>query len=118
MCFSACKKADVDLVFVVDSSETSNDNWNMLKQFLSEIVRNMPIGSDGVNFGAVVYSDRAQVVSELFEMNDEQSALRAISSLPHMRGKITSVLNWRVQFNELHVSVPTTLIFTRKFQEN
>ena len=92
VCFSACKNADADIVFVVDSSETSSENWNMLTNFLRGIVQNMPVGRDGVSFGAVVFGNEGQVVSELYKLNDERSAMDAVSSLPHMGGKIITFL--------------------------
>ena len=111
VCFSACKNADADIVFVIDSSETSSENWNMLKSFLRGIVQNMPVGRDGVSFGAVVFSNEGRVVSELYKLNDQRSAMDAVSNLPHMGGKIVTCLGG---INYSFFSIPCRFLETRQ----
>ena len=65
-CFTAaCANYAADIVFVVDSSgsirdqnpaDNSYDNWNLILQYVYDVVDLMPIGSNNVRVGLVVYS--------------------------------------------------------------
>ena len=62
---TACANYQADLVFVVDSSgsirdqnpaDNSYDNWNLILEYVYDVVALMPIGSNNVRVGLVVYS--------------------------------------------------------------
>ncbi len=59
-----CSAAAADIVFVVDSSGSIRDkgfeNWDIMLNFVADIVAALPIGRDAVRIGMVVYSNDAR----------------------------------------------------------
>lgn len=82
--FVACE-SDVDLGFIIDGSgsirdanpaDRSYDNWNLLLQFVSNIIQRLP--QSGTRVGAVVFSDRGQL---LFPFNRYRSLEQARAAI-------------------------------------
>ena len=56
-----CSEAQVDLTFVVDTSNTigQQQNWNVIRQFMVDIVDNLPISQSNARVGLVTLADSA-----------------------------------------------------------
>ena len=66
---NTCATQVADVVFAVDSSgsirdnnpaDVSYDNWNKILKFISDVIDELNIGTDGVHVGMVVYSQTAR----------------------------------------------------------
>ena len=71
----------MDLVFVLDSSESMIENdpwgkpyyhWDIFKKFTQDIVQNLPVGYDRTQVGFVQYSKSPQLV---FPLNQHQTSI-------------------------------------------
>jgi len=65
---ASCDSQVADIIFVLDSSgsirdqnpaDGSYDNWNKILQFVSDVIGQLNIGTDGVHVGLVIYSHLA-----------------------------------------------------------
>ena len=78
-----------DICLIIDSSgsitEHSDDNWRLMREFLSSLVDYFTVGHDQTRFGAVVFSDAAKLEFALNRYNDAESVKRALMSLKHLR---------------------------------
>ena len=78
----------LDLNFVLDSSGSINDkgagNWNIILQFVSNVVRHFRIGRNDVQVALVLFSNVARVQWGLMRYNDLASLLNAIRNVPYL----------------------------------
>ncbi|KAM7062788.1 collagen alpha-6(VI) chain [Molossus nigricans] len=75
-----CKRIEVlDVVFVIDSSGSiDHDEYNIMKDFMINLVKKTDVGKNQVQFGAMKYADDPQV---LFYLNDLGTKSQVISAL-------------------------------------
>ena len=77
-----CSQATADIVFVVDSSGSIRDkgfeNWDIVLEFISDIVGALPIGENGVRVGMVVFSNNAENGFYLNDYYDKSSLINQI----------------------------------------
>ncbi|KAK1332448.1 hypothetical protein QTO34_007125 [Cnephaeus nilssonii] len=75
-----CKRIEVlDVVFVIDSSGSiDSDEYNIMKDFMINLVKKADVGKNQVRFGAMKYADDPQV---LFYLDDLGTKLEVISAL-------------------------------------
>ncbi|XP_042328923.1 LOW QUALITY PROTEIN: collagen alpha-6(VI) chain-like [Sceloporus undulatus] len=75
-----CKRANIlDIVFVIDSSGSIGEhNYNIMKDFLIDIVNKSDVGKDRVQFGAVKYSDHPQTLFYLNTHGNKSAIIEAI----------------------------------------
>ena len=109
----SCNRA-IDLVFVIDSSESINNanplNWQQLLEFVNKIVSMRTIGSNNTRVGVVRYS--TDVVSWIYlnSYDNKDDLMKAIARIPY-DGKSTNIaggiLQMRsVQFTAAHGDRP------------
>ena len=84
-----------DIVFVIDSSgsirdqnphDGSYDNWELLVEFVIEIVNILNIRWDQVRIGAVKFSSNAESVFHLNQYSHKDSLTRALRRMRYMGG--------------------------------
>ena len=82
--FAVCE-ADVDIGFLIDGSgsirdanpaDRSFDNWNLLLQFVANVIDRLP--RSGTRVGAVLFSDRGELLFRLNQYSDLADARDAI----------------------------------------
>uniref|UniRef100_A0A8C8ZP62 Collagen type VI alpha 6 chain n=1 Tax=Prolemur simus TaxID=1328070 RepID=A0A8C8ZP62_PROSS len=75
-----CKRIEVlDVVFVIDSSGSIDyDEYNIMKDFMTGLVKKADVGKNQVRFGALKYADDPEV---LFYLDDLGTKLEVISVL-------------------------------------
>lgn len=84
-----CAELKVDIVFVVDSSGSIRDNsrdkpwdnWDLLVEFLYDIVDKLPIGQDKTHVGMVIFSNSANEEFDLDDYYDKAAMLTAITEM-------------------------------------
>lgn len=77
----------IDFMLVIDSSSSiSNNNFNILKQFLNDLVERYEVGANSAHFGAVRYSTSAAVVITLGSIKSLNALQTALSSIPYISG--------------------------------
>jgi hypothetical protein len=85
----------LDLVFVVDSSgsirdnnpsDGSYDNWNLLLEFMTQVVDGLTIGLDGSRIGVVKYSNKGESMFYLNTYTSSWDINGAILNIPYSGG--------------------------------
>ncbi|XP_054545747.1 collagen alpha-6(VI) chain isoform X2 [Talpa occidentalis] len=115
-----CKRIEVlDVVFVIDSSGSiDHDEYSIMKDFMIDLVKKADVGKNQVRFGALKYSDDAEV---LFHLNRFDTKLEVISVLQNDQPKggntyTAKALNFsnhmftEAQGSRLNKGVPQVLI--------
>lgn len=79
-----CKRIEVlDVVFVIDSSGSIDENeYNIMKDFMIDLVKKADVGKNRVRFGALKYADNPEV---LFYLHDHDTKSEVISALRDQR---------------------------------
>lgn len=75
-----CRKdAKIDLVFVADSSlSVREDNFNLEKKFISDLVHHFPIGPHQTRVGLVTFNDKPKTRFGLDQFTNKGSLMKAI----------------------------------------
>ena len=82
----------VDICILVDSSESirlanppdmSFDNWQLVLNFINNIVDEFPIGDHGARIGVVSFSNTAQLEFPLNRYNTNDQIKEAVHNIPH-----------------------------------
>ncbi|XP_066207920.1 collagen alpha-6(VI) chain [Saccopteryx leptura] len=79
-----CKRFEVlDVVFVIDSSGSIDENeYNIMKDFMTDLVKKADVGKNKVRFGALKYAAYPEV---LFYLNDHDTKSGVISAIQNDR---------------------------------
>ncbi|XP_066100764.1 collagen alpha-6(VI) chain [Saccopteryx bilineata] len=79
-----CKRFEVlDIVFVIDSSGSIDENeYNIMKDFMTDLVKKADVGKNKVRFGALKYAAYPEV---LFYLNDHDTKSGVISAIQNDR---------------------------------
>jgi len=83
-----CKDdAKIDLVFVADSSlSVHQDNFNLEKKFISDLVSHFPIGPEQTRVGLITFNDVPKTRFGLDRFKNAASLLRAIYHVDYEKG--------------------------------
>ncbi|XP_076799980.1 uncharacterized protein LOC143445052 isoform X4 [Clavelina lepadiformis] len=80
-------KKDIDLVIALDtSSSIGNRNFNLIKMFLSNLIRRFEVGSDALQVAALTYSRTISNLWSLKEYQTTEGLLRAIRNMNYPGG--------------------------------
>ncbi|XP_074540330.1 collagen alpha-6(VI) chain-like [Halichoeres trimaculatus] len=97
-----CKKtAKADIIFLVDGSRSIGDeDFGKMQNFMAAIVKNMTVGKDLTQFGAIVYSDVPELVFPLNRYDSKKGILDAIKTLKHPKERTYTgnALNYSREF--------------------
>ena len=84
--FTGCQSG-IDLIFVLDASGSiGSSNFNLVQNFVSNVVRNSDIGSDKTRVGVVLFSSSASVQFNLNTHLTKPSLLQAVANIPYTTG--------------------------------
>ena len=92
--FAGCK-ADLDLVFLIDSSGSVNiTDYLLLKQFVADTINRLP--QSGTRVGAALFSDRTEHLFYLYTYTSLYQASSAVLAAPHLADatNIAGALNY------------------------
>ncbi|XP_068612666.1 collagen alpha-1(XXVIII) chain-like [Brachionichthys hirsutus] len=84
-CGVKCKERPMELVFVIDSSESVGpDNYEIIKDFVNALVDRVTVGRNATRIGLVLYSLEVKLVFNLARYGNKQDIKRAIRNMPYM----------------------------------
>ena len=78
----ACASALAEVVFIIDSSGSINEegnNWDILLAFIMDVVRGLSISPDATRVGAVSFSTVGKVEFKLNQYSTQQGVVEAIN---------------------------------------
>ncbi|XP_029654894.1 collagen alpha-1(XIV) chain-like, partial [Octopus sinensis] len=104
-----CASAQIDLVFLIDSSGSVEEpNFNKTKNFLENIVRNLDIGPDKTRVAVIRFSSFSLVSFSLSAHSTNSAVIKAIDAISYDDGSSTAT---GLALDEVRTSVFTN---TRK----
>lgn len=80
--------------------DMSYDNWNLLIEFIIEIIDEMEIAPDAVHVGVVRFSDVGESVINLGELDNKAALKNAIRQIDYVGGNTNTSGGLRVMTNE------------------
>uniref|UniRef100_G3PLG1 Collagen alpha-1(XXVIII) chain n=1 Tax=Gasterosteus aculeatus aculeatus TaxID=481459 RepID=G3PLG1_GASAC len=84
-CGIKCKERPMELVFVIDSSESVGpENYEIIKDFVNALVDRITVGRNATRIGLVVYSLEVKLVFNLARYVTKQDIKQAIRNIPYM----------------------------------
>ncbi|KAK5847660.1 hypothetical protein PBY51_016770 [Eleginops maclovinus] len=84
-CGIKCKERPMELVFVIDSSESVGpENYEIIKDFVAALVDRVTVGRNATRIGLVLYSLEVKLVFNLARYNTKQDIKQAIRNIPYM----------------------------------
>ena len=83
-CFTFSDPTDIG--FILDSSSSVNDdNFIKQKEFVKNIIKQFPVGTDQTQAGIIKYGDKAETGINFFEFFTKVDLFNAIDSLEHSK---------------------------------
>uniref|UniRef100_A0A3Q4I2F7 Collagen, type XXVIII, alpha 2b n=1 Tax=Neolamprologus brichardi TaxID=32507 RepID=A0A3Q4I2F7_NEOBR len=83
--FFECKERPMELVFVIDSSESVGpENFEIIKDFVNALVDRVTVGRNATRIGLVLYSLEVRTVFNLARYITKQDVKNAIRNIPYM----------------------------------
>ncbi len=83
-----------DLIFVLDSSGSINDddphNYDQVLGFVHNFVSQLAIGPDANQVGVIIFGVQEEIVFNLSTYSNKSSLLQAINAVPYLRGGATN----------------------------
>ncbi|XP_057707448.1 collagen, type XXVIII, alpha 2a [Corythoichthys intestinalis] len=84
-CGVKCKERPMELVFVIDSSESVGpDNFEIIKDFVTRMVDRTTVGRNATRIGLVLYSLDVHLEFNLVRYTNKQDVKQAIRKMPYM----------------------------------
>ncbi|TNN61521.1 Collagen alpha-1(XXVIII) chain [Liparis tanakae] len=84
-CGIKCKERPMELVFVIDSSESVGpENFEIIKDFVNALVDRVTVGRNATRIGLVLYSLEVKLVFNLARHANKQDIKQAIRTIPYM----------------------------------
>uniref|UniRef100_A0A8C3A682 Collagen alpha-1(XXVIII) chain n=1 Tax=Cyclopterus lumpus TaxID=8103 RepID=A0A8C3A682_CYCLU len=84
-CGIKCKERPMELVFVIDSSESVGpENFEIIKDFVNALVDRVTVGRNATRIGLVLYSLEVRLVFNLARYVNKQDIKQAIRNIPYM----------------------------------
>uniref|UniRef100_UPI00358FA01A collagen alpha-1(XXVIII) chain-like n=1 Tax=Myxine glutinosa TaxID=7769 RepID=UPI00358FA01A len=84
-CGVKCKERPMELIFVVDSSESVGpDNFEIIKDFMSTLIEKLPVGRNATRVGMVLYSLEVRLEFGLGQHITAGNLRRAIARVPYL----------------------------------
>ncbi|KAK2856763.1 hypothetical protein Q5P01_005498 [Channa striata] len=84
-CGIKCKERPMELVFVIDSSESVGpENFEIIKDFVNALVDRVTVGRNATRIGLVLYSLEVKLVFNLARYTTKQDIKQAIRNIPYM----------------------------------
>ncbi|XP_061649599.1 collagen, type XXVIII, alpha 2a isoform X3 [Phyllopteryx taeniolatus] len=84
-CGVKCKERPMELVFVIDSSESVGpDNFEIIKDFVTRLVDRTTVGRNATRIGLVLYSLDVHLEFNLVRYTNKQDVKQAIRKMPYM----------------------------------
>ncbi|XP_036750675.2 collagen alpha-6(VI) chain isoform X1 [Manis pentadactyla] len=115
-----CKRIEVlDVVFVIDSSGSiDSDEYNIMKEFMIDLVKKANVGKNQVQFGALKYADDPKVLFYLDDLGTKQEVISVLQNDQTMGGNTYTAealgfsehMFMEARGSRLHKGVPQVLV--------
>ncbi|KAI4580445.1 hypothetical protein MJT46_019214, partial [Ovis ammon polii x Ovis aries] len=115
-----CKRIEVlDVVFVIDSSGSiDHDEYNIMKDFMIDLVKKADVGKNHVRFGALKYADDPEVLFYLDNLDTKWEVISVLQNDQPMGGNTYTAealgfsdhMFTEARGSRLHKGVPQVLI--------
>ncbi|XP_014643753.1 PREDICTED: collagen alpha-6(VI) chain [Ceratotherium simum simum] len=115
-----CKRIEVlDVVFVIDSSGSIDyDEYNIMKDFMTDLVKKADVGQNQVRFGALKYADDPEVLFYLDNLGTKWEVISMLQNDQPMGGNTYTAealafsdhMFTEARGSRLHKGVPQVLI--------
>ncbi|XP_021375359.1 uncharacterized protein LOC110464458 isoform X7 [Mizuhopecten yessoensis] len=97
-----CKSGRVDLVIVLDSSTSvGNDNFQLMKNFVKDLVGKADINSGNVRVGVLLYSSSVSVQFQMSEYQNKADVLAAIDDIVYIYGSTNTADGIKKMWSEM-----------------
>uniref|UniRef100_A0A8C6K8R3 Collagen alpha-1(XXVIII) chain n=1 Tax=Nothobranchius furzeri TaxID=105023 RepID=A0A8C6K8R3_NOTFU len=84
-CGIKCKERPMELVFVIDSSESVGpENFEIIKDFVTALVDRVTVGRNATRIGLILYSLEVKLVFNLARYVTKEGIKQAIRNMPYM----------------------------------
>ncbi|XP_064201712.1 collagen, type XXVIII, alpha 1a [Anguilla rostrata] len=84
-CGIRCRERPLELVFVIDSSESVGpENFDLVKDFVNALVDRVPVSREATRVGVVLYSHVATVTVGLQQPFDADAVKAAVRGMPYV----------------------------------
>ncbi|XP_062266556.1 collagen, type XXVIII, alpha 1a [Platichthys flesus] len=84
-CGLKCRESPLELVFVIDSSETVGpENFELVKDFMNALIDRMSVSTEASQIGVVLYSHMEMVVASLQRQTSKEDIKAAIRRMPYL----------------------------------
>lgn len=84
-CGLKCSESPLDLVFVIDSSESVGpENFELVKDFVNGLIDRMTVSQEAGQIGAVLYSHVDVVVASLQQQSSQNDIKAAVRNMPYL----------------------------------
>lgn len=123
-----CKRIEVlDVVFVIDSSGSIDSNeYNIMKNFMIDLVKKANVGKNQVQFGALKYADDPEVLFYLDDLGTKSEVISVLQNDQPMGGNTYTAealgfsdhMFSEARGSRLHQGVPQVLIVITDGESN
>uniref|UniRef100_A0A8D0CNY7 Collagen, type XXVIII, alpha 1a n=1 Tax=Sander lucioperca TaxID=283035 RepID=A0A8D0CNY7_SANLU len=80
-----CRASPLELVFVIDSSESVGpENFKLVKDFVNTVIEQLPVSRDAGRIGVVLYSHVDMVVVSLQQQLSQDDVKAAVRKMPYL----------------------------------
>ncbi|XP_048379939.2 collagen alpha-1(XXVIII) chain-like isoform X2 [Stegostoma tigrinum] len=84
-CGKKCKEKPLELVFVIDSSESVGpENFDIVKEFVTALIDRISESNEATRIGVILYSLEAHIITHLWQGATLETVRRAIQSMPYL----------------------------------
>uniref|UniRef100_UPI00398F02EA collagen alpha-1(XXVIII) chain-like n=1 Tax=Pristiophorus japonicus TaxID=55135 RepID=UPI00398F02EA len=84
-CGKKCKEKPLELVFVIDSSESVGpENFEIVKEFVSALIDRVSGSSEATRIGVILYSLEAQIIIHLWQGASPEKVKAAVQDMPYL----------------------------------
>ncbi|XP_043546936.1 collagen alpha-1(XXVIII) chain-like [Chiloscyllium plagiosum] len=84
-CGKKCKEKPLELVFVIDSSESVGpENFDIVKEFVNALIDRVSESSEATRIGVILYSLEARIITHLQQGATLETVKRTIQNMPYL----------------------------------
>lgn len=84
-CGLKCRESPLELVFVIDSSESVGpENFELVKDFVNALIDRVSVSREASRIGVVLYSHVDMVVASLQQQSSQDDIKAAIRKMPYL----------------------------------